>query len=69
MLNDHTANKFETQYKGPFVITHCFTNGTVNLQCVVIQIRYNICLTKTYKLNTKVQYLKSKICMMMSTYE
>ena len=31
MLNKHTAYKYETPYKFPFVITQCFTNGTVNL--------------------------------------
>ena len=32
MLTNHTAYKYETPYKGPFVITQCFTNGTVHLQ-------------------------------------
>ena len=31
MLTKHTAYKFETPYKGPFVITQCFTNITVKL--------------------------------------
>ena len=41
MLTNHTAYKYETWYKGPFVIRQCFTNGTVNLQCGAIQIKYN----------------------------
>ena len=42
MLNKHTAIKYETPYTGPFVITRCFANGMVNLQCYEIQIKYNI---------------------------
>ena len=34
MLTKHTAYKYETPYKGPFMITKCSTNGMVNLQCV-----------------------------------
>ena len=33
MLNDNIAKKYETPYKVQFVITHCFTNGKVTLQC------------------------------------
>ena len=32
MLTKHTAYNYETPYKGPFVITRCFTNAMVNLQ-------------------------------------
>ena len=32
ILNNHALQKHETPYNGPFVITRCFTNGTVNLQ-------------------------------------
>ena len=31
MLTNHTEYKYETPYRGPFVITQCFTNGMVNL--------------------------------------
>ena len=31
MLTKHTAYKYETPYKGPFVITQYFTKRTVNL--------------------------------------
>ena len=31
MVTKHTAYKYETPYKGPVVITQCFTNGTANL--------------------------------------
>ena len=54
---------------GPFVITQWFTNGTVNLQRGVIQLKYNIRQINPYKLDTKVEYYDSKIFMTMSTYE
>ena len=31
ILTNHTAYKYDTPYKGPFVITQCFTNVTLNL--------------------------------------
>ena len=43
MLTYHTAYKYETPYKGPFVITRCFTNGTVNLKYGATEIRHNLC--------------------------
>ena len=33
MLANRTVKKYKTPYKGPFMITQCFTNGVVNLQC------------------------------------
>ena len=54
MLTNHTAYKSETPYKGPFVITQFFTNGTVLLQYGAIQITYNIRRIKPYKYDTKV---------------
>ena len=36
------------------MITQCFTNVTVNLQCGAIKIRYNIRRIKPYKSDTKV---------------
>ena len=59
MLNKHTAYKYEIPYKIHFVITQCFTNGTVNLQCGAIQIKYNIHRIKPYKSDTKVEDLNS----------
>ena len=55
MLTKHTAYKYETPYKGPFVITQCFTNGTVMLQYGVTEITYNIRHIKSYKSDTKVE--------------
>ena len=55
MLATHTAYKYETAYKGPFLITQCFNNGALHLQCGVIQIKYNTRPIQTYKLDTKVE--------------
>ena len=55
MITKHTKYKYETPYTGPFLITRCFTNGTVELQCGPKQIRYNIRYNKPYKLDTKVE--------------
>ena len=55
MPTNHTAYKYETPYKGPFVITQCFINGAVDLKYGVIQITYNICRIKPYKSDTKVE--------------
>ena len=60
MLNKHTAYKYETPYTGPFLITLCFINGTVNLQCDVIQIKYNIRPIKPYKSDTNVEDINPK---------
>ena len=55
MLTNHTEYKYETPYKGPFVITRCFTNGTVSLQFSSAEIMYNIRRIKTYKYDTNVE--------------
>ena len=31
MINNHYVCKYETPYKGPYVKTKCWTNGTVTL--------------------------------------
>ena len=60
MLTNHTSYKYETPYKGPFVITHCFTNSMVTLQYGPTKIRYNIRRIKPYKSDTKVEDYNSK---------
>ena len=55
MLNKHNAYKYKTTYKGPFIITQCFKNGMVNLQCGAIKIKYNIRHIQAYKSDTKVE--------------
>ena len=59
MLTNHTAYKYETPHKGPFVITLFFTNGTVKFQNVATQITYNIRHINPYKPDTKVEYSNS----------
>ena len=60
MLTKRTAYKYETPYTGTFVITRCFTNGTVNLQCGPTKIGYNIRQIKPYKSDTEVEDYNSK---------
>ena len=55
MLTNHTAYKYKTPYKGPFVITQCFTDGTVMLQHGAIKITYNIHRINLYKSDTNVE--------------
>ena len=55
MLTKHITYKYETPYTVPFVITQCFTNGTVELHYGETKIRYNICCIKPYKSDTKVE--------------
>ena len=55
ILNKHTVYKLKTPYMVPFVITQCFTNGTLNLQCDAIQIKSNIRRINPYKLDTIVE--------------
>ena len=54
MLNNSTAYKYETPYKGPFLITQCCTNAKVTLLCGVIISRHNIRCIKPHTSDTKV---------------
>ena len=42
-------------YKGSFVVTQCFTNGTVKLKCGPKKSKYNIRRIKPNKSVTKVE--------------
>ena len=42
------------------MITQLFANGTVNLECGAIQLKYNIRCIKLYKSDAKVEYFYSK---------
>ena len=57
MLNSHNIYKYETPYKGPFVIMRCWTNGTVTLQYGPTKIRYIIRWINPYKSDTNVEYI------------
>ena len=59
MLNNHTTYKYDTPYKGHFVITQCFTNCTLMLQYGVTEISYNMRCIKPYKSDTKVEDFNS----------
>ena len=60
MLTYHTAYKYETPCKFPFVIIQCFTNVTVILQYGLTKIRHNIRRIKPYKSDPKVEDFISK---------
>ena len=60
MLDNHAACKYETPYKGPFVIKRCFNNVAVNIQYGPIQIRHNIYWINTYKYDTNVEDVSPK---------
>ena len=60
MLTNNTAYKYETPYKGPLVITQCFTKGAVSLQFCAVKIKKNIRTFKTYKYDTKVDNFSLK---------
>ena len=60
MLNNHSEYRYETPYKGTFVITHWFINGKVNLQYVPTKIRYNIRRIKPYTSDTNIEDISSK---------
>ena len=55
MLTNKAAYKYEMTYNRPSVITHCWTNGTVTLQCGLIKIRHNIRRIKPYTSYTNVE--------------
>ena len=57
ILNNHIVYKYDTPYKGYFLITQRFTNVTVMLQYGSTKIRYNIRRIKQYKSVTKFEYL------------
>ena len=60
MLDNHTAYKNELLFKGPFVKTQCWSNGTVTLQYFPTKIRCNIRRIKPYKSDTNVEDFNPK---------
>ena len=59
ILNNDAAYKYETPYKGPFLITQCWDNFTVTLQCSATTIRYHIRRIKPHTSNTNFEYINS----------
>ena len=55
MLTNHAVYKYETPYKGPFLLMRCWTNGTVSIQYGPIKSRHNIYQIKPYKSDTTVE--------------
>ena len=60
MLTNNAVYKYETPYNGPFMITQCWKNGTVTLQCGLILIRHNIHQIKPYTSDTNVGDITTK---------
>ena len=54
-LNNNSAFKYETPYKGLFEITQCWTNDVVTLQCDAIKIMHNIRHIQLYTYDTNVE--------------
>ena len=52
--------RYETPYKGPFLIKQFFANGTVLLQCGAIKSTCNIRYIKPYKSDNKVEDFNPK---------
>ena len=69
MLNNHTAYQYETPYTGPILITHCFSNGTVDLLCGPKQLGIIYVALSHINLILKLKILVRKICLTMSTYD
>ena len=61
MITNHYAQKYKTPYKVTSVITQCWTNGTVTLQCGAIKIRHKICCIKQYKSDTNFEDITPEI--------
>ena len=72
ILNNNSAYKHETPYKGQFLIAQCWTNVTVTLQCGPTEIRHNIFWIKPYISDTNVEdiniqkYVRLCQCMITS---
>ena len=60
MLNNNAAYKYEMPFNGTFVITWCWTSGTVTLQYGAIKIRYSIRRIKPNKYDANIQYITTK---------
>ena len=61
MRDNHASYKYASPYKSPFMITQCQTNDTVTLQCVMMQIRYNIRCIKPHESGTNIEGINLKL--------
>ena len=55
MLTNNAADKYETSYNSPFLITQCCYHGMATIQCGPIQIKHHIRWMKPYKSDTNVE--------------
>ena len=55
MLVNNAVYKYETPYNGPFMITKCWTNRTVKLQCGETTSRHNIRCINPYTSDKNVE--------------
>ena len=63
IVTNKSAYRYETPYNGTFVITQCWTNIMVTLQCGPIEIRHNIRRIKPYISDTNIEYINpEKVC-------
>ena len=70
MLNNSAVYKYETPFKGSFVITHCVVNGKVILKYGAIKIRHNIYVALIHiNMIQTLKILTPKMCLTMSTYD
>ena len=60
MLTNSAEYKHETQYKGPFLISQCFNNGTVNIQYDPIYSSHNIPCINPYKYGANIEDMNPK---------
>ena len=50
MLENHGANEYEQQYKGPYLVMQVNTNGTVHLKIGAVTDTVNIRCVHPYKM-------------------
>ena len=55
IFTNNAAQKYETPYKVPFVITQCYINGMVTFQCGPKTIGHSIRCIKPYTSDTNVE--------------
>ena len=68
MITNNSAYKYETPHNGPFVITRCWTNGTVSIQYDPIKLGIIYIRLKHINLIQKLKISTPKTCVTISTY-
>ena len=57
MLNNGASYKYKTPYKGQFLVTKSWNNGTVTLKCGSTKIKHNKRRMNPYTSDTNVEYI------------